>query len=125
MPEITLISTGLKSGAALPKADLYIDCRPMANPFHEPKLGAMSGDAEIVQEWVEARSPDLVQAYLQQIKDTLETLPLRRANSSSGKTPNDPLIICCFCAHGIHRSRATKHILARKLKGLGGKVKVI
>lgn len=124
MPAVILFSTGLKSAASLPKADLYLDCRSMANPFHEPKLAAMSGDAEIVQDWMREKSGETILAYLQQIKDTLITLPLRRANSSSGKTPDDPLTVCCFCAHGIHRSRATKHILARELKQLGGKVEV-
>lgn len=123
-PSIVIFSTGLKSATSLPKADLYLDCRPMANPFHEPKLAAMSGDAEIVQDWVRERSGDLILAFLQQINDTLKTLPLRRANSSSGKTMADPLLVCCFCAHGIHRSRATKHILAREIKALGGKVEV-
>jgi RNase adaptor protein for sRNA GlmZ degradation len=111
---IILISAGLKPNRTLPKADLYLDCRSIANPFHaDPKISSMSGDAEVVQEWVEQRSEESIRAFLAQVNESILRLPIRR----QGKDPfSEPFVICPFCAHGIHRSKAMKHILKRRLK---------
>ncbi len=112
---IVLFNTGIKrEGYKLPPADLYLDCRGIPNPFREGgRLAGMSGDAELVQEWVEARAQDQIASFLDQISAGISSLPTRRA----GKDPYaDPFRVCLFCAHGIHRSRAMKHILYRMLR---------
>ena len=106
---------GLKGGKELPKADLYLDCRGVANPFHQASLASLTGDSKAVQNWVMMESPDTIVAFKHQIEEGLTRIPIRRRDEADPYSR--PFTICCMCAHGIHRSRAVKHILASYYKG--------
>ena len=115
---ITLASFGVKTGMEWPKADLYIDCRGVANPMHTAGLCG-TGDEGEVQEWV--RTYTDVFPYYDIVREALTRLTTRRGE---GKEFDKPFHIVTMCAHGIHRSRAMKHIIGKHLTGLGFKVEV-
>lgn len=112
---IIITSGGVKSlNYTLPKADIYIDCRGVANPCYGM---SGSGDDPKVQEWVEKNTT--VHPYVEIILETLTRIPMRRRGQE--EPFKEPVRIMCFCAHGIHRSRAMKHILSNRLKAAGVK----
>lgn len=124
--KLVLSSAGCKSFAieepptyTLPKADVYLDCRGAANPCHGGPSG--SGDSPEVQAYVEANTD--VDTYVDMIFAHLVRIPTRR--KGQGDPWIKPIHVLCFCAHGIHRSRAMKHILARRLKASGWNVEVM
>lgn len=122
---LVLINDGWKNLSEqhpLPKADLYLDCRPLPNPFYASEVRAFSGDDPKTQDWLLERAQPFVKSFYQQIVDGLERIPARRMGN---ELPFDkPYTVCLMCAHGIHRSRAMKHILGAKLKAGGWTVEV-
>lgn len=104
---------GVKSSQPFPKADYYIDCRSIANPFHDAEVGYGTGDDIVVQEWVKQHTN--MATYYDLMEEALTRLPIRRGPNFDKK----PFEVCCLCAHGIHRSRAMKNILADKHKKIG------
>lgn len=125
-----LISHGLKKwgveedgkivGYGVPKADLYIDCRGIRE--HDLPDHDRGGTATTFQAAVEAESAETIHAILRLIAFSLPQIRSRRIED---KNPyNRPYVVCFMCAHGVHRSVATKHIIARKLKGVGHEVVV-
>ena len=110
---IVLMSFGVKSGQLFPPADLYLDCRGCADPSH---VMSGTGDDPEVQEWVWDRSANILQAYRGLIWESISRLTTRRG---AGKEFDKPFVILTMCAHGIHRSRAMKHILGRWLRADG------
>lgn len=108
---ITLISFGVKSGKPFPKADCYLDVRGAADPSFAV---AGNGDDPAVQKYVMGFSS--ITPYLEVISEHLRRLTSRRGE---GNEYNKPFVVCCMCAHGIHRSRAMKHILASMLRNNG------
>lgn len=122
---LVLINDGWKSintTHPLPKADLYLDCRPLPNPFHDAATRPFSGDDSKVQDWMLERAQPFLKSFYQQIVDGLERIPDRRAQDEHPF--EKPYTVCLLCAHGIHRSRAMKHILGAKLKAGGWTVEV-
>lgn len=114
---LVFFSFGVKSEKKeFPKADLYLDCRGVANPSHGGPAG--NGDDIDVQLWVAVHST--LNAYCEMIQMALSRMTARRGE---GKEYEKPFRIGCCCAHGVHRSRAVKHILARWAK-LAGHVDV-
>lgn len=112
IPQLTLISTGVKSGP-LPKADLYLDCRVIRNPFHVPELKGASGDDAKVQKWVMEANPEIYKRFVETVDDLIDTLPARR----QGEQPFErPVVVCFMCAHGVHRSRAMKNLVGYALQ---------
>lgn len=103
----------------IPKADLYLDCRGVANPAHGGPGG--SGDDIEVQNWVGKHSAQDLIAFGDQIYANIQRLTTRKG---AGKEYDKPFRIMCMCAHGIHRSRSVKHILARQFKAGGWNVEV-
>lgn len=123
--KLILINDGWKSISAqhpLPKADLYLDCRPLPNPFHDKMVGGLSGDSPATQDWMLQRAQPFLKSFYQQVVDGLIRIPSRR--QGDGDPFSKPYTICLLCAHGIHRSRAMKHILGAKLKAGGWIVEV-
>jgi hypothetical protein len=116
---IRLINAGVKNGP-LPKSDFLVDCRSVANPFHVPALGALTGDDLKIQLWV--RDHSNVKAIMATVEEAISRIPVRRNNQPDPY--KEPFEICCFCAHGIHRSRAMKHIIASELNLKGYTVEV-
>ena len=116
---ITLSSFGLKSGQPFPPADLYIDCRGVADPSQSGLSG--SGDSVHIQQWVSEHTN--TSPYYDMVVGGLLRLTTRRGR---GQEYDKPFHIVCMCAWGIHRSRAMKYILARLLREVGcRRVKVI
>lgn len=114
-PRFIFLSAGVKNGLGnLPLADLYLDCRSMVNPYHEAGLGGLTGDDPRVIAFVEEQNTPVINAFLALIWETLERIPSRRRSRPDPFLA--PIRVCCVCAHGIHRSRAMKHILARRIQ---------
>lgn len=113
MLQIILRNHGIKSGP-VPPADLYLDCRALYNPFHDPACQG-SGDNSAVQQLVWTHSEASIRCMANIIDEAVTRLPIRRGANWFDK----PFVILCLCAHGIHRSRATKHLLARLLRDTG------
>lgn len=106
---ITLRSFGVKSGEPFPPAELYLDCRGLANPIYGGPSG--TGDDPKVQGWV-ANFSDIT-LYFRLVEEAFSRLTTRKGK---GKEYDAPFRIVCMCAHGIHRSRSLKHILAGWLR---------
>lgn len=110
---LVFFNCGVKGLKKMPKADLYLDCRGLANPSI---AGLGGGDDPTVQEWVLANSD--ISPYIMLIEDALSRMTTRRG---PGHEYDKPFRILTMCAHGIHRSRAAKHILAKWAKSNGYK----
>jgi len=118
--QIVLINDGWKrvgNNHPMPRADYYLDCRPIPNPFLEPKLATLTGDDGEVIAWVKLRSRKFIDSFIQIIEDGIHQIPTRRLGNTTPYAK--PVIIATMCAHGIHRSRAMKHILAEELRQRG------
>ena len=134
---LKLISFGMKATKEWPKADLYLDCRALPEPdsFKSPSGDHLStqdaigiGDiatASMVQAYFQNPDddplPSVIGAMLSIIAQAIAHLQRRRA----GEDPfSRPFVVAFFCAHGIHRSRSGKNIIADDLKKLGYNVEV-
>lgn len=121
--KLRLINFGLKEVQEIPKADLYLDCRGIMDPSWQKGHGG-SGDNPSVQEKVKASSPMTIMALRNVIEEAVsgQRIPLRR---SEDKDPYEkPFVVAFMCAHGIHRSRAAKHIVGDLLKKAGYNVEI-
>lgn len=112
MPKLILRNKGIKSGP-IPPADLYLDCRALYNPFHDLSCEG-SGDLPSVQALVWKHSEGSVRAMAKIVEEAITRIPVRRREAADPF--EEPFVIVCLCAHGIHRSRATKYLLADLLK---------
>ena len=118
-PKILLRWHGLKRNKTedgcpiLPKADLYIDCRGIA----EHGIEGNTGHTNSFQEGIKAASPLSLGAMTTLIVDSLRFIETRR----SGKPDpfKEPYVVCFMCAWGMHRSPATASVVGEKLKELG------
>ena len=129
---IQLISFGLKAVseevtethrvAKLPKADLYLDCRAVAD-FSGGDVSHAGGEIGTNQDTVLSKSAPAITSFHRIVEDALQWIPARRAEA---KDPyKEPFVVACFCAHGIHRSVATKHLLFARLKKAGLDVEML
>ena len=119
--KLTFLNRGLKgTGGQLPKAYLYIDCRGLPDAATEGPGG--SGDSVQVQDYMKLNAPESLDAMVQIIDGAVNRIPQRRRGETDPYAR--PIEICCFCAFGMHRSRAAKHILAQRCKELGYQVEV-
>ena len=110
---LRFISHGLKNGP-LPKADLYLDCRVIVNPFLEG--GLFINHAALVV-WMKQNNQPTIDVFIKLILQGLSTLSPRRR--SPDEDPHRPMIICLFCAYGQHRSVAMKQLLADAFRAPG------
>ncbi len=102
----------------MPRADLYIDCRVVK----EKGITGVNGDDPKFQTGIKKACPDVLDNILANILNSLQVFEDRR---SSRLFPYaEPYVVCFMCAYGMHRSRATKHIMAERLKALGFNVEV-
>lgn len=115
------ISYGVKNGQELPKADCYLDCRGVPNPVFNHSLSG-SGDDPDIQKWVVDELGSGLGFYTGIINQGVAKLPLRR--NGEHDPYERPFKVCTMCAHGIHRSRAMKHILAQYYHLIGYHVEV-
>lgn len=117
LPKLVLVSWGRKSGKPEPKADLHIDCRGLA----EAGILGVGSDLSFQKE-LEKQSQDSIGAIYTLIVDSLQRIPRRRRDRPDPYA--DPYVVCFACAWGVHRSVATKHIMAHRLKALGLEVTI-
>lgn len=111
-----------KQNLLLPKADLYLDCRVIPNPFLVKGVGSFTGENPIVQQWVLEHGQLFISSFSQLITDGIAQIPTRRKGKDDPFAA--PYVICTMCAHGIHRSRAMKHLLADRFRKGGWNVEV-
>jgi RNase adaptor protein for sRNA GlmZ degradation len=116
--KLITLSAGIKAGP-LPYADLIIDCRIIPDPSH---VGG-TGDDSKIQEWVRIRCLEKLSLIFQVVEAGIRMLDARRGGNEE-KMYGQPFTILFFCAHGIHRSRSTKHIISDWLEDEGWKVEV-
>lgn len=118
---IRLISSGkgpVLSGQV--KADLYLDCRGIRNPYRDPVLGGLTGDSPVLQDWLWTENHDAIRAMTDLIKIASTT-----HRSRNSYREGDPLVVCFFCLAGIHRSRGMKHVVGQLLREEGFGVEVV
>jgi UPF0042 nucleotide-binding protein len=106
---ITIMSFGFKYGIPL-DADMVFDVRFMVNPYYVEKLRQLSGNNELIKEYV--LSSPIVQDYLQHLQGLIEfSLP---HYVKEGKTN---LVIAIGCTGGRHRSVVITNELTNYLRG--------
>lgn len=107
-------SHGVKNSAPFPTAHCYVECRGVPDASNAMEGGgALFTHQQFVKEKLGAYR---IGEYVSLVKQGIDKLPERRKGEDMyGK----PFIICCLCAHGIHRSVAMKHILAAEFHKLG------
>lgn len=114
-------------------ADLYIDCRVMINPHRDQEIGHLTGDHPAVQQWIVENNQPFIDAVLALIALGLNTASSRNSFKRAGDvvvpgdypTSGKPFTVCFFCLAGVHRSRGTKHVVAKYLKAQGLEVEVL
>lgn len=136
---IKLLSSG-KSSVLSGKvnADHYIDCRVVRNPFRDPHLGGKTGDDPEVQAWMAKENSEFLRSAVKMIELGIKTAPSRNSfrelsndstllipDSQVDKTVTKPFTVCFFCLAGVHRSRASKNVVANMLKQKGYQVEVV
>lgn len=123
-PHLILRSAGIKTPAfpalwAPKEADLLIDCRVVKDPSHYVPGGGTSLE---VQEWLLQNSSGALFQIYYLVGEGIEMIPERRKEKEDPY--KDPFKILFFCAHGLHRSPATKHIIGRWLREDGYEVSI-
>lgn len=123
-PAFIITSSGMKvgdvgkDGVNLPShKDLYLDCRAC----YDPSQHSGTGDDTRLQLLVRDRTP--ITAYMEIVKGFIDTWPNRRMEWQDPFAHS--LTIHCFCAWGMHRSRAMKHIIADELRRMGYTVETV
>jgi hypothetical protein len=126
-PLLVLRNHGLKSRMAqwgtkdtpcplVPKADLYLDCRGLIDG-HQVDLPSAQ-----YRQLLEEACNTTYEAMVTTVVESLKNLAARRRFVADPTA--EPYEILCLCAYGMHRSKASKHILAGRLKALGYDVTV-
>lgn len=105
----------------LPKSDLFIDARSVVDGSKGAGAGA-TGDDPKMQAYVAQLSPMSVQGAIGQVREAIARIPDRRSDRVDPY--DEPFVITCLCAHGIHRSRSMKNILAKRFLADGFNVEV-
>ncbi len=109
--QITLLSFGFKNG--LPRdVDVMFDVRFMPNPHWVPELRSLTGQDEVIQEYVMA--PEVSQKFFAQLQDMLANL--LPAYRQEGKAY---LTIAFGCTGGKHRSVSVVELIHKFLEAEG------
>lgn len=114
-------SYGLKTSKPIPKADLYFDCRCVVDGSGAKGIGG-TGDSKAMQDYVKQMSPMSINGFVGQLREGIARIPDRRSDRPDPF--DEPFVVLCMCAHGIHRSRSVKNILADRFKADGYNVVV-
>ena len=126
--KLILISYGLKRNEgnaddgyrSIPVADLYFDCRGVDE--HTYKGAGARGTSEEFLDHVSAKSGGVITSFHRLIEDAIPFIPARRSDK---KDPwADPFVVCFLCAHGMHRSVASKILVGKRLAKAGWNVEV-
>jgi RNase adaptor protein for sRNA GlmZ degradation len=118
---IRLINSGWKA-CKVQKNKLVGPAKDANNPYLVTELGEFTREDTKVMEWVKEHGAPYLDSFYQLIIDGLQQIPSRRLGKAD---PFErPYTVCTMCAHGIHRSRAMKYLLATQLVKDGWNVTV-
>ena len=109
---VTLLSFGFKHGAVPHDSDLLLDVRFLANPFYEPEMKGLTGNDDIVREFV--MDNPITKKFLAKTTDLLEFLLPQYIEEGKNQ-----LVISIGCTGGKHRSVAVSNYLAWHLRQKG------
>lgn len=98
------------------EADLIIDCRGIK------EHGLDRNNQLLFQEQIRLNNPGTIQSMVELIMDSFAQIPARRSEKEDPYS--NPYIVVFVCAHGMHRSKNTKHVVAFRLRELGYSVTV-
>lgn len=102
---------------ALPKADLYVDCRVVP----EKGIKGFSGQNLEFQAGVLAAAPETIKRIVDTVVGGLALAGDRRHDENPYAKP---FTVCFFCAYGMHRSPSTALLVTERLRKLGYKVTI-
>lgn len=111
---IILRSVGFKTSLfekVIADTHFIVDARGIEDPSHH---GMGTGDNKDVQDWVYLHNQPAIEAMYGMVEAAINCVTSRRSDKKD--MWKDPFNITFVCAHGIHRSRASKHIVAHWLK---------
>ena len=102
----------------IPKADLYIDCRAIA----EAGVPGWSGKCPEFQADIKEKSKASLFCIQELIIDSLRHVSSRRGGLDPYK---EPYVVMFLCAWGVHRSVATCNVIAERMKAFGYNVTIV
>ncbi|MBQ3515232.1 MAG: RNase adapter RapZ [Lachnospiraceae bacterium] len=106
---VTILSFGFKYGIPL-DADLVFDVRFLPNPYYVPNLRTLTGNTEVIQEYVKQGGE--AQEFLDKLKDMILFLIPKYK-----KEGRNQLVIAIGCTGGKHRSVTMANLLSKELAG--------
>ena len=106
---VTILSFGFKYGIPL-DADMVFDVRFLPNPYYVPALRALTGNQEVIQDYVKQGGE--AQEFLDKLKDMILFLIPKYK-----KEGRNQLIIAIGCTGGKHRSVTMANLLSKELAG--------
>lgn len=106
---VTILSFGFKYGIPL-DADMVFDVRFLPNPYYVPALRALTGNQEVIQDYVKQGGE--AQEFLNKLKDMILFLIPKYK-----KEGRNQLIIAIGCTGGKHRSVTMANLLSKELAG--------
>ena len=106
---VTILSFGFKYGIPL-DADMVFDVRFLPNPYYVPTLRALTGNQEVIQDYVKQGGE--AQEFLDKLKDMILFLIPKYK-----KEGRNQLIIAIGCTGGKHRSVTMANLLSKELAG--------
>ncbi|MBQ4523900.1 MAG: RNase adapter RapZ [Lachnospiraceae bacterium] len=106
---VTILSFGFKYGIPL-DADLVFDVRFLPNPYYVPSLRTLTGNMEVIQEYVKQGGE--AQEFLDKLKDMILFLIPKYK-----KEGRNQLVIAIGCTGGKHRSVTMANLLSKELAG--------
>ena len=109
---VTLLSFGFKHGVPPHDSDLVFDVRFLPNPFYEPKMKDLTGNDDIVRNFV--MDNVVTKEFLAKTTDLLEFLLPRYIEEGKNQ-----LVISIGCTGGKHRSVTVANYLAWHLRQNG------
>jgi len=108
---VTLLSFGFKFG--IPQdSDLLFDVRFLANPFYDPVMKSLTGNDDIVRDFVLGH--ENTQEFIAKLADLIKWLLPQYV--AEGK---NQLIISIGCTGGKHRSVTVANYLSNHLRNMG------
>ena len=109
---VTLLSFGFKHGVPPHDSDLVLDVRFLANPFYEPDMKHLTGNDDIVRDFV--LDNPVTKEFLAKTTDLLEFLLPHYVEEGKNQ-----LVISIGCTGGKHRSVTVANYLAWHLRQNG------
>ncbi len=119
MKQNPVTEAGVVLGYEFPRADLYLDCRSIADPSHAGLSGSTPEGEVYIADHSAAALNFLYGQVVEAINPTI--LEARWGKDWKEKDVN----VLCLCAHGMNRSVATKKVLGKWLVDEGFQVEII